>query len=49
MGLDMVECKTIDEALLVPNVIHIESGESVVIAYQEGDTLPSYCKVEDDA
>jgi hypothetical protein len=39
----MIKCKTVDEARAVENVIHIESGQAGVIAYQVGDTLPVYC------
>ena len=41
----MTECKTLDEALSVPGVIHIEGGPPY-IAYQDGDKLPEHCKVE---
>lgn len=41
----MIQCKTIAEALKVPNVMHIESGRARVIAYQIGDVLPAHCKV----
>ena len=42
----MIECQTLAEAREVPGVIHIECGEKFT-AFLPGDTLPSYCKVED--
>ena len=44
----MIECKTIEEAMAVEGVVHIESGE-VVIAYQAGDKLPAHCIVDEVA
>ena len=41
----MIECKSLEEALAVPGVIHIESGAKV-IAYVAGDELPDYCKTD---
>lgn len=46
----MITRSTLDEALEVPNVFHIESsiiadGSGNAIAYQLGDTLPSHCIV----
>lgn len=43
----MVRCKTLDEALAVKGVAHIESGAGGVIAYQAGDTLPGHCRHPD--
>lgn len=41
----MIECKTIEEAQKVENVIHVVAGDPV-IAYQIGDVLPDYCKTD---
>ena len=38
----MIKCRTLAEAHAVKDVIHIVSGAEI-IAYQRGDTLPSYC------
>lgn len=42
----MVVCDTVEEALKVPQVVHIEAGQDMVIAYQVGDELPDHCKAE---
>jgi len=43
----MTECKTLEEALRVEGVVHIEAG-GVVRAYVKGDELPAHCKVDPD-
>ena len=40
----MRQVKSIEEALAVSGVIHIESGNGFAIAYQRGDEIPQHCK-----
>lgn len=42
------ECKTLEEAIAVDGVIHIESGAKI-IAYTAKDVLPMHCKVAQGA
>jgi len=39
----MIQCKSLEEACAVENLMHIESGADRIIAYQHGDELPDYC------
>lgn len=41
----MIECNTIEEALKVKDVFHIEAGVPVR-AYVKGDVLPAHCIIE---
>ena len=40
----MKKCKTLDEALSIPGVVHVEVGKNKITAYVAGDELPAHCK-----